>query len=187
MIDVAQLDVMTSMNMAITGYNLSGMLLHELMDKYPMGRGFGGLFKTVDSGYIRLAIFSPRLIDDLREYMDIEEVTEGLIKEKVSGMTRDEAVNYFTAARVPVAPMYNVDDVVKDPHLIERNMFTTVDHKNAGPIKVVNFPVKFSETPAYVKSAAPVIGQHNQEVLKTILGYDDEKITALKKANAISE
>ena len=72
-------------------------------------------------------------------------------------------------------------------HLIERNMFTTVDHENAGPIKVVNFPVKFSETPAYVKSAAPVIGQHNQEVLKIILGYDDEKITALKKANAISE
>ena len=47
--------------------------------------------------------------------------------------------------------------------------------------------VKFSETPAFVKSAVPVIGQHNHEVLKTILGYDDEKITALKKANAISE
>jgi hypothetical protein len=58
MIDVAQLDVMTSMNMAITGYKLSGMLLHEIKDKYPMGRGFGGLFKTADEGYIRLASFS---------------------------------------------------------------------------------------------------------------------------------
>ncbi|MBT4321083.1 CoA transferase, partial [Candidatus Bathyarchaeota archaeon] len=143
--------------------------------------------KTLDGRYIRLAIFSPRLIDDLREYMDVEEVTEELIKEKVIGMERDEAMKYFTAARVPVAPVYNVDEVVMDPHLIERNMFTTVDHKNAGPVKVVNFPVKFSKTPAYVKTAAPVIGQHNEEILKNILGYDDNKITALKKDNAISE
>ncbi len=163
MIDVAQLDVMTSLNMAITGYNLSGMLLHEIKDKYPMGRGFGGLFKTIDGGYIRLASFSPRLIDDLRAYMGVEEVTEDLIKEKVSIMKRDDAVEYFVKARVPVAPVYNVDDVVKDEHLIERNMFTTVNHQNAGEVKVVNFPVKFSKTPAYVRNASPVIGQHNEE------------------------
>jgi len=186
MIDVAQLDVMTSMNMAITGYSLSGMLLHEIKDKYPMGRGFGGMFKTIDGGYIRLAIFSPRLIDDLREHMGVEEVTEELIMEKVSGMKRDEAVDYFVAARIPVAPVYNVDEVIIDPHLIERNMFTTVDHENAGPVKVVNFPVKFSKTPAYVKSAAPVIGQHNVEILRDILGYDDSNISALRNANAIS-
>lgn len=186
MIDVAQLDCMTSLNMAITGYNLSGMLLHEIKDKYPMGRGFGGLFKTSDGGYIRLASFSPRLIDDLRAHMGVEEVTEELIKERVSKMTRDDAVAYFVEARVPVAPVYNVDDVVKDPHLIERNMFTTVEHKNAGTVKVVNFPVKFSKTPGMVKNAAPVIGQHNQEILGDILGYNEEKIVALKKANAIA-
>ena len=187
MIDVAQLDCMTALNMAITGYSLSGMLLHEIKDKFPMGRGFGGLFKTADGGYIRLASFSPRLIDDLRAYMDVEEVTEELIKEKVSTMNRDEAVEYFVNARVPVAPVYNVDDVVKDEHLIERNMFTKVQHKKAGEVKVVNFPVKFSETPAYVKEAAPVIGQHNEEILVNLLGYDAEKIMALKKANAIAE
>ena len=186
MIDVAQLDCMTSLNMAITGYNLSGMLLHEIKDKYPMGRGFGGLFKTSDGGYIRLASFSPRLIDDLRAHMGVEEVTEELIKERVSAMTRDDAVAYFVEARVPVAPVYNVDDVVKDQHLIERNMFTTVEHKNAGPVKVVNFPVKFSKTPGMVKTAAPVIGQHNAEILGDILGYDEAQIAALKKANAIA-
>lgn len=186
MIDVAQLDCMTSLNMAITGYNLSGMLLHEIKDKYPMGRGFGGLFKTSDGGYIRLASFSPRLIDDLRAHMGVDEVTEELIKERVSNMTRDDAVAYFVEARVPVAPVYNVDDVVKDEHLIERNMFTTVEHKNAGPVKVVNFPVKFSKTPGMVKTAAPIIGQHNQEILGDILGYDEEKIASLKKANAIA-
>lgn len=187
MIDVAQLDCMTSLNMAITGYNLSGMLLHEIKDKYPMGRGFGGLFKTSDGGYIRLASFSPRLIDDLRAHMGVEEVNEEIIQERVRNMTRDDAVAYFVEARVPVAPVYNIDDVVKDKHLIDRDMFTTVEHKNAGQVKVVNFPVKFSKTPGMVKSAAPVIGQHNKEILGDILGYSEEKISALKKVNAIAE
>ena len=52
--------------------------------------------------------------------MNVEEVTEALIEEKVKEMTREEAVEYFVAARVPIAPVYNVDDVVKDKHLIER-------------------------------------------------------------------
>jgi len=185
MIDVAQLDCMTSLNMAITGYTLSGMLLHEIKEKYPMARGFGGIFKTKD-GYIRLASFSPRLIDDLREYMGVEEVTENMIEEKVRDMTRDDAVEYFVEARVPVAPVYNVDDVVKDSHLIERDMFTTVEHKKAGEIKVVNFPVKLSETPGEIKSASPVIGEHNETVLKDVLGYNDKQIEYLKKAEAIS-
>jgi len=186
MVDVAQFDCMTALNMAITGYNLSGMLLHEIQDKYPMARGFGGLFKTKD-GYIRLASFSPRLIDDLREYMGVEEVTEDLIEEMVKDMTRDEAVSYFVAARVPVAPVYKLNDVVEDEHLIERNMFTTVEHKNAGPVKVVNFPVKFSETPIQVENASPIIGEHNESVLRELLGYGDADIDALKKANAIAE
>ncbi len=185
MIDVAQLDCMTSLNMAISGYNLSGMLLHEIQAKYPMARGFGGLFKAKD-GYIRLASFSPRLIDDLREYMGVEEVTEKLIEEKVTQMTRDEAVDYFVAAKVPVAPVYKLNDVVKDPHLIERDMFITVEHKKAGLVKVVNFPVKFSETPVQIKTASPIIGEHNETVLKEILGYTDEQIEALKKSSAIS-
>jgi CoA:oxalate CoA-transferase len=186
MIDVAQLDCMTALNMGITGYNLSGMLLHEIKAKYPMARGFGGLFQTKD-GYIRLAIFSPRLIDDLRAHMGVEEVSEELIAEKVREMTRDQAVDYFVEAKVPVAPVYSLDDVVQDPHLIERDMFTTVEHANAGPVKVVNFPVKFSETPGRVEKASPVIGEHNEFVLKKILGYDNEQIEALKKANAIAE
>ena len=151
-----------------------------------MARGFGGLFKAKD-GYIRLASFSPRLIDDLREYMGVEEVTEGLIEEMVKEMTRDEAVSYFVAARVPVAPVYKLNDVVEDEHLIERNMFKTVQHKKAGPVKVVNFPVKFSETPIQVEKASPIIGEHNESVLRELLGYGDAEIDALKKANAIAE
>ena len=185
MIDVAQLDCMTALNMAITGYNLSNLLLWQLKDKYPLGRGFGGIFKTKDNLYIRIASFSPKLVDSLREYMQIPEISDEKLREKVSSMNSEEAVNYFLKAGVPVAPIYNVNDVVVDPHLIERDMFIEVEHSLAGRIKVVNFPVKFSETKVEIKKAAPTLSEDTEKVLVDQLGYTLDYINKIKKENII--
>ena len=101
-------------------------------------------------------------------------------------MSRDEAVRFLLDAKVPVAPVYNVDEVVVDPQLNERGMFVDVEHPNAGRVRVVNFPVKFSETPVEIRSAAPVLGQDNVDVLTELLGYDEGRISALRQAGVIS-
>lgn len=187
MIDVAQLDCMVAYNTAITGYTLSGMKLHELRKKYPMGRGrASGLMMTKDGGWIRLAGFGPKHIDNLRKLFGVDEVDKELVEKKVAEMTRDEAVDYFVRADIPVAPVYQVDEVVKDPHLIARGMFVEVEHPKAGKVKVPNFPVKLSETPGVIVSAAPLLGQHNREILMGVLGYTEERIKELEMAGVIA-
>ncbi len=186
MIDVAQLDCMVALNTAVTGFNLSRMKLWELKKKYPMGRGFGGLMKTKDGGWIRIASFSPKAIDNLKKHLSVEEVEERMLEKMVSKMTRDEAVDFFVEADVPIAPVYQVDEVVKDPQLAARGMFVDLDHPNAGKIKVPNFPVKLTETPGEVVSAAPLLGQHNKEILMEILGYAEEDVEKLEKEKVIS-
>jgi crotonobetainyl-CoA:carnitine CoA-transferase CaiB-like acyl-CoA transferase len=66
-----------------------------------------------------------------------------------------------------------------------RNSFVEVDHPVAGRYKVPNFPVKFSATPGEVKTAAPVLGQHTEDVLKKLLKKTPQEIEALEKTGAI--
>jgi CoA:oxalate CoA-transferase len=186
MLDVAQLDCMVAYNTGVTGFLLSGMKPWELRKKYPMGRGMGGLFQAGDGGWVYLAGFNPRAIDRLAKYLGVEEVTRELIEGKVKGMARDEAVELFVDADIPVAPVYHVDDVVEDPHVKARNMFVEVDHLKAGKLKLINFPVKFSESQPEVRNASPVIGQDSKEVLMDVLGYSEERVTELVRAGVTS-
>lgn len=188
MIDVAQLDCMVAYNTAITGYLLSGMKPLELREKYPRGRGAGGILKTKDDKWIRMTAFGPRALDRIIQNMGVEydQITEEFLKEKTATMTREEAVAYYTDMGLPCAPVYHVDETVADPHVNTRNMFVELEHPKAGKIKLVNFPVKFSDTQPILKTPAPVLGQHNKEVLKELLGFSDEKIEDLVKKGIIS-
>ncbi len=68
---------------------------------------------------------------------------------------------------------------MKDPHLAARDMFIDLDHPNAGKVRTVNNPIKFSLTPTERKTAAPTLGQHSREILSKILGLTDAQIDEL--------
>jgi CoA:oxalate CoA-transferase len=186
MIDVAQLDCMVALNTALTGYNLSGLRLWELREKYPMGRGFGGLVRTRDGGWVRYASFSPRIIEELKDHLEADEIDEQALNNRISQMDRGEAVDFLVRAGVPAAPVYDVDEVVRDPQLKAREMFVDVDHPRAGRVRVTNFPVKFSRTPGRVSRAAPLLGEHNEEILVGVLGLSQEEVQELVRKGVIS-
>lgn len=187
MLDVAQADCMVSLNtVSITSYNMTGMSMLEYREKYPQARGgIGGITKTKD-GYVYIAGFRPRAIEKMKQQLGVEELTSDILKALVADMTNSGALDYLLGYGIPVAEIYSVKELVNDPHLIDRGMFTHVEHPKAGSIKVTNFPVKFSATPGEVRTATPMLGQHNEGILSTVLGYTSEQIKELEKQGIIS-
>jgi crotonobetainyl-CoA:carnitine CoA-transferase CaiB-like acyl-CoA transferase len=181
---ISQIDCMVAINAALTGYFATGMKPWELREKYPRPH-LGGILPTKDGRWIVVAGHRPKSIDKIKERLGVEEVSGKHVRDLVASMTQDEAVDWLVDAEAAVAPIYNVDETAKDPHVIARNMFIEVDHPKAGKVKVCNFPIKFSEMPIEVKRAAPLLGQHNKETLMELLGFTDDQIDELEKEGVI--
>ena len=186
MIDVAQADCMTALcGQSITTYLFTGLLPWQIKEKYAAMQGIGGIIKVTD-GWIQVSGIRPRALDNLKEKLNVNEVTTETLEKLISSMNRKEAVEYIASFGMPVAPIYQVNENIKDPHLISRNMFIDVEHTELGKIKTVNFPVKFSETPVNVSSGAPTLGQNNKEILMDLLGFTEEKVKMLEKKGIIA-
>lgn len=90
----------------------------------------------------------------------------------------------FTEAGLPFAPMHNLLEVVSDPQARANDFFVPFDHPTYGRIEVIANPINLSATPATIRTPAPELGQHTEEILLE-LGYDWEDITALKNEEVI--
>lgn len=83
-------------------------------------------------------------------------------------------------ADVPAGPVNTLDSVFADPQASARQMTVEMPHPAAGSVKLAGTPLKLSMTPAEMRLPPPTLGQHTAEVLKEILGFDDDAITQLR-------
>jgi benzylsuccinate CoA-transferase BbsF subunit/naphthyl-2-methylsuccinate CoA transferase subunit len=74
---------------------------------------------------------------------------------------------------------------VEDEHLIERDYWAYLDHPVVGLSLYNRAPIMFSETPIEMKKAAPLLGEHTDEVLTGFLGYSEKELDALKAADVL--
>jgi len=92
-----------------------------------------------------------------------------------------------TAARVPCAPVRTIEDVMADPHMEERQAFTTIPHRGRGEARVTSSPYHIDGAPVPALGEAPYrAGEHTREVLAGTLGYEAERIEALLRSGAIA-
>ncbi len=82
--------------------------------------------------------------------------------------TKEELFQMCLERRIPFAPLYTVEEVVKHPHLRAREHFVEVSSEDAGPLTYPGAPYKLSETPCAYGRPAPRLGEHNAEVFKEI-------------------
>jgi crotonobetainyl-CoA:carnitine CoA-transferase CaiB-like acyl-CoA transferase len=98
----------------------------------------------------------------------------------------EEAERKLEQTGIPCCRVKNIEELATtDPHIGAREMRLTMQQPFLGPVKMYGSPMKFSETPATIRGYAPFLGEHNRDVLTTVLGYSEEDIDTLYKEDVI--
>lgn len=96
-----------------------------------------------------------------------------------------ELMEQLQKAGVAAMPSFDAEDILTDPHTKSRGLFVDVDHPRLGKQTVMGPAWKFSETPAGIRKAAPLIGEDNEKVFGSLLGIPEEEIRRLTEQKVI--
>ena len=101
-------------------------------------------------------------------------------------LTKEEAYEAINAVGVPASPINDLYQVSHDPHIVEdREMFIPVKHPVIGDMRVNGNPVKLLDMMPEVRTCAPALGQHNEEIYGQLLGMDKAQLEALEEDRVI--
>lgn len=114
--------------------------------------------------------------DRVREHEEIKVIVEKWTK----NMKVKDIVDLLLSVGVPSAPIYDIKQVVNDPHIaIDREMFVDIKHPNAGELKITGNHIKLSATPALIRTVSPMLGENNKEVYINHVGLSEEEFKEL--------
>jgi crotonobetainyl-CoA:carnitine CoA-transferase CaiB-like acyl-CoA transferase len=134
-------------------------------------------------------IGAPELNDDARfssnfvRMQNLPALVE-ILNGYLSQQTTETWLTRMEQADLPAGPVNDILEMHDDPQARARDMIVTVDHPKAGKVDTIGHPVKFSQTPASIHHAAPLLGQHTRAVLGE-LGCDEAQIDALIRSEAV--
>ncbi len=110
---------------------------------------------------------------------------ERIVTEWTSQRKAADIVSLLMEASVPCSPILNVDQICNDVHIAQaREMIAEIDHPLEGKMKVVSCPIKFTNRKPTLRSAAPLHGEHTEQILTGILGISKEEYARLKEIGA---
>lgn len=89
-------------------------------------------------------------------------------------------------AGVPAAPVNNVDGAFSEPPVKEREMIVEYDHSEVGKVRLPGNPIKMSSMSGAISRPAPMLGEHTDAVLKTLLRLSAEDLAHLREAGTVS-
>jgi CoA:oxalate CoA-transferase len=201
-IDVALLDCQVAiLENAVARYALSGKLPGRLGNRHPSVSPFdsmqtsdGDVILAVgnDSIWLRFCrlVGRPELAADERFLTNDDRVLnwpelEPVLAEIFRQRTTDEWVQTLEAAGIPCGPINTIDRVVHDPQVNARRMIVGTDHPKAGRVTMAGCPIKLSEAPDAPPKPAPMLGEHNREILGEYLGLSEREIRALASEGVI--
>jgi CoA:oxalate CoA-transferase len=198
MVDVAMLDSQVAiLENAIARYTVTGKVPEPIGNRHPSIIPFE-TFATAD-GTIMIAAGNnalwrklcaalglPELPDDPRFVTnplraENYDVLRPILAEVIVGKETAVWLQILDEAGVPNGPINNVAQVMADPQVRAREMIVPIEHPVAGDTQLPGIPIKLSETPGSIRTPAPLLSQHTDDVLAELLGYDAERLDLLRE------
>jgi len=99
--------------------------------------------------------------------------------------TTAEWIEALEALKIGCGPINTLEQVFADPHVKAREMVVEMAHGSGETVQVIANPVKLSATPPSYRSAPPVLGEHTQDVLTSVLKMSASDIAALKQKGIV--
>jgi crotonobetainyl-CoA:carnitine CoA-transferase CaiB-like acyl-CoA transferase len=91
----------------------------------------------------------------------------------------------FQAAGAALAPVYDVEQLMNDPHVVDRDIITTIDDEDLGPLKMQNLIFRMDGTPGAIRHGGRRLGQDTDTVLEELLGIGADKVDELRAAGVV--
>jgi formyl-CoA transferase len=140
---------------------------------------FVGLSASTQKMYERTvrAIGRPELVDDPRfrtnaDRLKNADALEAIIGAFIAARTQEENVAFFDRAEVTIGPIYDVTQLLEDPHVIERELVADYPDADMDTIPMHHVVPRFSGTPGSIRTPAPGLGEHNRALLREV-GVDE--------------
>ncbi len=147
---------------------------------------------STDRVFVRLAqaMGQPELTEDPRFVTNPRRVENGaainnIVAKWVKGRTFQQAQQELDEAGVPISLVCSIADIFENPQYKARENVIEVEDPVIGPVKMPGVVPKFSLTPGRVGATAPALGQHNDVIYGSLLGYSPEQISFLKNEGVI--
>jgi CoA:oxalate CoA-transferase len=154
---------------------------HKAKDKWVM---INPATNTIWKRFTR-AIGQPAMAEDTRFATDMDRfrnaaLIDPVVKEWVEQRTAAEILGVLDKARIPCSAVNTIDEALQDPQVAARDMIAYLDYPDLGTLPIPGLPIKLSLTPGSINSAAPRLGEHNQDIYCGLLGFTPEKLARLK-------
>ena len=160
-----------------------------------------GLFRTKD-GAVALAPSQEQSYQRLVDALDMPELRDDprfrtndlrvenrwaintAIEERLQSGTSHYWIEKLNAAGVPCDRVMNLPEVFADPQVIDQEMVVSAEHPGHGEVRMLGFPIKFTEAPCRLRRPAPDLGADTDAVLREF-DYSPEEIARLREAGVV--